>query len=177
MATIFYESGEFFWNSGMFFWSLQSIMQAFDNYMPSINNLFQTHIDKLSTDKERAAVANVYAQCRNISIDYAIMEKAENVYVLCADFGWSDIGTWGSLYANLYKDENKNVVVGNNVFLYDTKGCKINIAPQKLAVIQGLKDMIVVHTHDVLLICKMEEEQRIRDFLNNVKIEKGEGYI
>ena len=177
MAKVFYESGEFFWNSGMFFWSLQSIMQAFDAHMPSINNLFQKCIDQLATDEELDAVANIYAQCRNISIDYAVMEKAENVYVLCADFGWSDIGTWGSLYANQRKDRNRNAVVGNNVFLYDTKGCEINIHPQKLAVIQGLEDVIVVQTDDVLLICKKDEEQRIKDFVNNVKLEKGDGYI
>ena len=177
MAKVFYESGEFFWNSGMFFWSLSSIMQAFDTHMPNINSLFQQHVDELNTDSEPQAIAEIYAQCRNISIDYAVMEKAENVYVLCADFGWSDIGTWGSLYANQRKDENRNAVVGNNVFLYDTKGCEINIRPQKLAVIQGLEDMIVVQTDDVLLICKKDEEQRIKDFVNNVKMERGEGFV
>ena len=177
MAKIFYESGEFFWNSGMFFWSLQSIIQAFDMYMPNINNLFQTCFEHLGTDKEPAAIAEIYAQCKNISIDYAIMETADNVYVLCADFGWSDIGTWGSLYANQRKDKKQNAVVGNNVYLYDTKNCEINIHPQKLAVIQGLDNVIVVQTDDVLLICKKEEEQRIKDFVNNVKLEKGENYI
>jgi mannose-1-phosphate guanylyltransferase len=177
MAKIFYESGEFFWNSGMFFWSLSSIMQAFDTYMPSINSLFQKQIDQLGADKEPEAVANIYAQCRNISIDYAVMEKADNVYVLCADFGWSDIGTWGSLYASQRKDRKQNAVVGNNVFLYDTEGCEINIHPQKLAVIQGLEDIIVVQTDDVLLICKKNEEQRIKDFVNNIKLEKGDDYI
>jgi len=177
LAKIFVESGEFFWNSGMFFWSLSSIMQAFDTHLPNINYLFQRHIDHLNTEKEPEVIADIYAQCKNISIDYAIMEKADNVYVLCADFGWSDIGTWGSLYANQKKDKNQNAVVGNNVFLYDTKGCEINIPPQKLAVIQGLKDMIVVQTDDVLLICEKNEEQRIRDFVNNVKLEKGDEYI
>jgi len=177
LAKIFYESGEFFWNSGMFFWSLSSIMQAFDTHMPNINNLFQQYFDQLNTVSEPEAIANIYAQCKNISIDYAIMEKADNVYVLCADFGWSDIGTWGSLYANQQKDKKQNAVVGNNVFLYVVKGCEINIHPQKLAVIQGLKDMIVVQTDDVLLICKKEDEQQIKDFVNNVKLEKGDEYI
>jgi mannose-1-phosphate guanylyltransferase len=174
MAKIFYESGEFFWNSGMFFWSLKSIIQAFDTHMPGINQLFQSQIDKFGTDSEPATIASVYAQCKNISIDYAIMEKADNVYVFCADFGWSDIGTWGSLYANQRKDESGNAVVGKNVFLYDTQNCKINIHPQKLAVIQGVEDLIVVQTDDVLLICKRSEEQRVKDFMNNVKMEKGE---
>ena len=177
MAKIFYESGEFFWNSGMFFWSLQSIMQAFDIYVPSVSSLFQAEIEQLDTDAEQSSVANIYAKCKNISIDYAIMEKAENVYVLCADFGWSDIGTWGSLHANQRKDENHNAVTGNNVFLHDTKRCEINIPSQKLAVIQGLEDFIVVYTDDVLLICKKDEEQRIKDFVNDVKMEKGDGYV
>lgn len=177
MARIFFESGEFFWNSGMFFWSLSAIMQAFDAYMPGINNLFQSKIDQLDTPQETEVVKDIYAQCKNISIDYAVMEKADNVFVLCADFGWSDIGTWGSLYANQQKDKNKNAVVGNNVFLYDTQRCEINIHPHKLAVIQGLEDMIVVQTDDVLLICKKNDEQRIRDFVNNVKMEKGNDYI
>ena len=177
VAKIFHESSEFFWNSGMFFWSLQSIMQAFDVHMPSINNLFQLQIDQLGTDNEPSTVAEIYAQCKNISIDYAVMEKADNVYVLCADFGWSDIGTWGSLYANQKKDKHRNAVVGNNVFLYDTRDCEINIPAQKLAVIQGLDDVIVVQTDDVLLICKKDEEQRIKDFVNKVKLEKGENYI
>jgi mannose-1-phosphate guanylyltransferase len=177
MAKIFYESGEFFWNSGMFFWSLRSVMQAFDTHMPSINELFHANIDHLDTGNELTAVAGIYANCKNISIDYAIMENADNVYVLCADFGWSDIGTWGSLYANQQKDKNRNAVVGRNVFLYDTENCEINIHPQKLAVIQGVEDLIVVQTDDVLLICRKNEEQRIKDYVNNVKIEKGEQYI
>jgi mannose-1-phosphate guanylyltransferase len=177
MAKIFYESGEFFWNSGMFFWSLPSIMQAFETYLPELNLQFQRQIAHLGTNRESEAVANIYAQCRNISIDYAVMEKADNVYVLCADFGWSDIGTWGSLYANQRKDGARNAVVGNNVFLYDTKDCEINIHPHKLAVIQGLEDVIVVQTDDVLLICKKDEEQRIKDFVNNVKLEKGDDYV
>jgi len=177
LAKVFYESGEFFWNSGMFFWSLSSIMQAFDIHMPSLNRKFQNLIEQLGTDSEPEAVSSIYAQCKNISVDYAVMEKADNVYVLCADFGWSDIGTWGSLYANQRKDKKQNAVVGNNVFLDDTKGCEINIHPQKMAVIQGLEDMIVVQTDDVLLICKKSEEQRIKDFVNNVKLEKGDTYI
>ncbi|MDR1865512.1 MAG: mannose-1-phosphate guanylyltransferase [Bacteroidales bacterium] len=177
MAKTFFESGEFFWNSGMFFWSLSSVMQAFDLHMPGINTLFRQATDQLGTPEEADAVCNIYAQSKSISIDYAIMEKADNVYVLCADFGWSDIGTWGSLYVNQRKDNEENAVVGNNVFLYNTRGCEINIHPHKLAVIQGLEDMIVVQTDDVLLICKKENEQQIKDFVNNVKLTKGDRYI
>ncbi|MDR3094826.1 MAG: mannose-1-phosphate guanylyltransferase [Bacteroidales bacterium] len=177
LAKVFFESGDFFWNSGMFFWSLPAIMQAFDVYMPALNVLFHEKVDSLGTEKELDIVSDIYAQCKSISIDYAIMEKAENVYVLCADFGWSDIGTWGSLYANQRKDNAENAVVGNNVFLYDTKACEINVHPNTLAVIQGLEDMIVVQTEDALLICKRENEQQIKDFVNHVKMKKGEKYI
>ncbi|MDR1671922.1 MAG: mannose-1-phosphate guanylyltransferase [Bacteroidales bacterium] len=177
VAKVFFESGEFFWNSGMFFWSLPAIMQAFDLHMPAINTMFRKHIDKLGTGEEAATVCDIYAQSKSISIDYAIMEKADNVYVLCADFGWSDIGTWGSLYVNQKKDKRRNAVVGNHVFLYDTKSCEINIHPHKLAVIQGLEDMIVVQTDDVLLICKKDSEQQIKDFVNHVKLNGGEQYI
>jgi mannose-1-phosphate guanylyltransferase len=177
MAKLFFESGEFFWNSGIFFWSLSSIMQAFDIYMPSLNALFQKKADLLGNSDETEVVREIYAHSKSISVDYAIMEKAENVYVLCADFGWSDIGTWGSLYANQRKDSEQNAVVGNRVFLYDTKRCTINIHPHKLAIIQGMEDMIVVQADDVLLICKKENEQMIKDYINHVKLQKGEDFI
>jgi mannose-1-phosphate guanylyltransferase len=105
------------------------------------------------------------------------MEKADNVYVICADFGWSDLGTWGSLYTHLKKDEAHNAVTGKNVFLYNSSNCIVNVSNDKLAVIQGLDDFIVVQSDGVLLICKKGEEQRIKDFVNDVKIKRGEGGI
>lgn len=176
-AKSFLRSGEFLWNSGMFFWSLQSILTAFEFYMPDTCALFQEYAAQLGTPEESGAIRDIYERSRNISIDYAIMEKADNVYVLPSDFGWSDIGTWGSLYANLPKDNNQNAMVGKQAFLYDTKGCLIDIPNDRLAVIQGMEDMIVVLSDDVLLICRKEEEQRIKDFVNEIKLRSGSRYI
>ena len=177
MAKIFFESGEFFWNAGIFVWSLQTILKSFDKYLPEINNAFAEGIDLYNTDKESEYIKEIYAECRNISIDYGIMEKADNVYVLKADIGWSDLGTWGSLYDQTTRDKNENAVLGKNVFLYDVKNTLIDSPPNKLVVIQGIEDCIVVESDDVLLICKMDQEQRIKTFVNDVKLEKGEKYI
>lgn len=177
MAKVFYESGEFFWNSGIFIWSLESIMHSFEIYMPDLNNQFNESIDLLNTPAEKEFISNLYPKSKSISIDYAIMEKAENVYVLTADFGWSDLGTWGSLYTHLDKDENQNTVTGKNVFLYNSKNCIVNIPNDKLAVLHGLDDYIVVESNNVLLVCKKEDEQKIKDFVNDVRMKKGEDYI
>lgn len=177
LAVKFLESGDFFWNSGMFFWSLNSINEAFDSHLPDVNNLFSEGTDKFNTSEERAFIQATYSACKNISIDYGIMEKANNVHVLCADIGWSDLGTWGSLYEISDKDEKNNSSKGGRSFLYDTKDCLINIPKNKLAVIQGLEDVIIVDSDDVLLICKKHEEQRIKQFVNDVKLEEGEQFI
>lgn len=177
MAKVFFESGEFFWNSGIFIWSLESIMHSFELYMPDLNNQFNESLDLLNDPKEKEFVANLYPKCKSISIDYAIMEKAENVYVLTADFGWSDLGTWGSLYTHLDKDENENAISGNSVFLYNSKNCIVNLPDDKLAVLHGLEDCIVVESDGILLVCKKEEEQKIKDFVNEVRIKKGEEFI
>jgi mannose-1-phosphate guanylyltransferase len=177
MAKVFYESGEFYWNSGIFIWSLESIMHSFELYMPDLNNQFLESIDSLNTPLEKNLINNLYPRSKSISIDYAIMEKAENVYVLTADFGWSDLGTWGSLYTHLDQDENKNSVTGKNVFLYNSQNCIVNIPDNKLAVLHGLDDYIVVESDNILLICKKEEEQKIKEFVNDVRMKKGEDYI
>jgi mannose-1-phosphate guanylyltransferase len=177
MAKVFYESGEFFWNSGIFIWSLNSILHSFDLYMPDMNAQFQESIELLNTPEEKNFIGGLYPKCKSISIDYAVMEKADNVYVICADFGWSDLGTWGSLYTHLGKDESNNTLQGENIFPFNTSNCLINIPSDKLAVIQGLDDYIVVESDGILLICKKEEEQRIKDFVNEVKIKKGDHYI
>lgn len=177
MAKIFHESGEFFWNAGIFMWSLNSIMHAFDLYMTDLDAQFQESIDLINTPAEKAFIQELYPSAKSISIDYAIMEKADNVYVICADFGWSDLGTWGSLYTHLDKDEANNAVNKNNVFVYNSSNCIINVPSSHLAVVHGLDGYIVVDSEGILLICKKEDEQRIRDFVNDVKIKKGEGYI
>ena len=177
MATVFLESGDFFWNSGMFFWSLKTISAAFKKYLSDVDSLFKEGIGTYNTSDEHDFIANTYPKCKNISIDYGIMEKAENVHVLCADFGWSDLGTWGSLYDMSNKDKNANTIQGKNVFLYDSTNCIINLPNDKLAVIQGLDDYIIVDSDNILLICKKEDEQKIKNFVNDVRLEKGENYI
>ncbi len=177
MAELFIESGDFFWNSGMFFWSLKSIINSFEKYLPEIDSLFKEGIGLYNTDKENDFISKVYPRCRNISIDYGILEKAENVYVLCSDFGWSDLGTWGSLYDTLQKNKDKNSITGENVFTYDTSNSLINMPNEKLVVVQGLDDYIVVESDNILLICKKKDEQKIKQFVNDVKLEKGDNFI
>ncbi|MEN8120559.1 MAG: sugar phosphate nucleotidyltransferase [Bacteroidota bacterium] len=177
MAKIFYESGEFFWNSGIFLWSLNSIMDSFNKHLAEVNDLFRKGVGIYNTDNEQSFIDETYAESKNISIDYGIIEKAENVSVLCTDFGWSDLGTWGSLYENIQKNEKQNAVVGRNVLCYDTENSIINMPDGKLAVIQGLKDYIVVDSDGILLICKKDDEQKIKQFVNDIKVKKGEGFI
>jgi mannose-1-phosphate guanylyltransferase len=177
MAEVFLQSGDFFWNSGMFFWSLSTIMNAFQKYLPEIDQLFRDGLSSYDTDKEQEFISKVYPNCKSISIDYGIMEKAENVFVLCSDFGWSDLGTWGSLYDMLEKDCDQNSITGSNVFIYNSQNCLVNIPDNRLAVIQGLEDYIVVESDNILLICRKQDEQKIKNFVNDVRLEKGEGYI
>lgn len=176
LAVKFIESGDFFWNSGMFFWSLNSINKAFDNYLPDVQHLFNEGAKVYNTVDEKDFISSTYSKCKNISIDYGIMEKAENVHVICADIGWSDLGTWGSLYDISKKDDYNNFTKGGKTFLYDTKDCLINLPDGKLAVIQGIEDVIIVDSDDVLLICKKKEEQRIKQFVNDVQLDTGEKY-
>ena len=177
MAKIFMESGDFFWNSGMFIWSLKAIMKAYNNHLPDLMSLFGDGADLFRTSEEAGFIEQVYGACDKISIDYGIMEKADNVYVMCADFGWSDLGTWGSLYEYLDKDNLQNVINTPQFLPFDTKNCMIQVPENKLAVIQGLENYIVVDTEDVLLICKREEEQTIRQIVDEVKMRGGEKYI
>ncbi len=177
LAKVFMESGEFFWNSGIFFWSLKSILKAFKSYLPEINQAFSEGIALYETSKEEKYIEDTYAECKNISIDYGIMEKAENVYVLTAEFGWSDLGTWGSLYEQGQKDKNNNMINAGNTFLYDTKESVVSAQGEKLIVLQGLENFIVVDSDDVLLVCKKDQEQRIKNFVNDIKLEKGGSLI
>ena len=176
MAKQFLESGDFLWNAGIFIWSLKSIMAAFENHLPEIDSLFKAGIGKYSTDSEHAFINETYSVCPNISIDYGVMEKAENVHVYRADFGWSDLGTWGSLYEIREKDDNNNAIVGKNVMTYDSSNCIVNVPKNKLVVIQGLDDYIIAEEDHSLLICRKQDEQMIRNIVNDIRIEKGEHY-
>jgi mannose-1-phosphate guanylyltransferase len=177
LAQQFIESGDFFWNSGIFIWSLKSILKALEKHMPHTNGLFSEGRGIYHTPQEEEFIRKVYTQCKNISIDFGVMEKAKNVYVLLSDFGWSDLGTWGSIYTHVKQDKNQNAVIGKMVRTYDTKNCMINVPKNKLVVIQGLDDYIVVESDNVLLICKKSEEQKIKQFVNDVKLDKGEKYV
>lgn len=177
LARIFVESGEFFWNSGIFLWSLSSIMKAFELHLNTVSELFERGRKLYGTSSEVPFLNKTYSECQNISIDYGIMEKANNVYVLCSDFGWSDLGTWGSLYENSRKDDQGNVVSGENVMVYGTKDCIINMPGEKLVVVQGLDEYIVVESEGTLLICRRDDEQQIRQFVNDVRMYKGNQYV
>ncbi len=177
MAEQFLASGDFLWNSGIFIWSLSSLMLALKQQLPDINDIFAEGRELYFTEKESAFVAKAYAEVRNISIDYGLMEKASNVYVLAADFGWSDLGTWGSLYDTRDKDLNANAIIGKSVLTYDTTNCIVNMPNDKLVVIQGLDDFIVVDDSNMLLICKKQDEQQIRHIVEDVKLLKGDAYI
>lgn len=169
LAKVFLESGDFYWNSGIFIWNIKAILTAFEKYMPDMFHVFDEGRDLFGTKQENSFIGKTYAECRNISIDYGIMEKAENVYVMGTDIGWSDLGTWSSLYDHSPVDKNRNSIIRGEVFSYDNHGNIFNINPDKIAVIQGLKDYIVVDSDNVLLIVRKEEEQNIKQFLEDVK--------
>jgi len=178
LAKQFLESGDFLWNAGIFVWKLNVIEQAIDMYLPDVSELFNQYADKINTPSEKEAIYLIYEQCRSISIDYGIMEKATNVHVLSSDFGWSDLGTWGSLFEQLKRDENNNAVHSHkDVFLYDAKDCIISTPRGKVVVVQGLHDYIVSESDNTLLICKKLDEQQIRQFVSDVQIQKGDKYI
>lgn len=177
LAKVFFESGEFLWNSGMFIWKLKDIQAAYDEYLPALQNLFKQGAEKYLTEKEQEFIDTIYNECENISIDYGIMEKVKNVCVHAAEFGWSDLGTWNSSYLHSKHDSEKNGVIGNCVKLYDTKNCMISIPEENIAIIQGLDDCIVVQKENRLLICNRDKEQQIRQFVNDLMIEKGEDFI
>lgn len=177
LAQKFLESGDFLWNAGIFIWSLASIQKAFERYLPEVKNLFAQGQTTYDSPDENAFIQKVYNQCPSISIDYGVMEKAENVYVYGADLGWSDLGTWGSLFENKTKNEENNAIVGKNVMTYDSKNCIINVPDKKLVVVQGLDNYIVAAKDNALLICRKEDEQKIRNIVNDIRIEKGEQYV
>ena len=177
MAKSFMKSGDFLWNAGIFIWKVKEIIAAFEKHLPEIDTIFKEGLKKYNTPKEAAFIKSAYTICKSISIDYGVMEKADNVYVLQSDFGWSDLGTWGSLYDTRIKDNIGNTIVGKNVMVYDTKNCIVNMPNEKLVVMQGIEDCIVVESDNILLICKKSEEQQIRNFVNDVKIEKGEQFV
>lgn len=166
-AKEYIKDQSYLWNSGIFIWSLSTIINAFRVYQPSMSRLFDSLKDVYGTPEEQKVIDERYAECENISVDYAIMEKAEEIFVRPSDFGWSDLGTWGSLLTQTKTDLYGNGVIGQNVALYDSHNCIVHTTQEKKVVIQGLDGYIVAEQNDTLLICKLSEEQRIKQFSGN----------
>ena len=177
LAKTFMTSGDFLWNAGIFVWQIKNIIKAFEKYLPEINEVFEAEKIHFNTIKEKEAIDRIYPQCVNISIDYGIMEKADNVYVMPASFGWSDLGSWASAYDNLEKDYLGNAVAGNNVIVIDATNNVVHADNKKLVLLQGLDDFVVVDTKDVLMICKKEKEQEIKEYVAEIKRNKGDKYL
>lgn len=177
LAKAFIASGDFLWNAGIFTWKVKNIIAALEKYAPELYEPFAAEKDNFNTPKEKEAIERIYPQCTNISIDFAVMEKADNVYLIPATFGWSDLGTWNSAWDNMEKDYFGNAVVGRNVMVVDASNCMVHVPNNKLVLLQGLKDYIVVDTKDVLLICKKNMEQEIKDYVAEVKRNKGDKFL
>ncbi|MFN5930990.1 MAG: mannose-1-phosphate guanylyltransferase [Sphingobacteriales bacterium] len=178
LARTFLASGDFLWNAGIFVWQVKNIVAAFEAYLPEMAEIFEMEKQHfIGGTAEHSAIGRIYPQCTNISIDYGIMEKADNVYIIPSSFGWSDLGTWASAYENMEKDYLGNAVSGDNVMVIDATKCMVHTGTEKLYVLQGMDDFIMVDTDDVMLICKKEKEQEIKEFVAEVKRNKGEKFL
>ncbi len=178
LAKTFVQSGEFLWNAGIFVWSAASIISAFEQYLPEMNDIFKDGASIYNTENEYSFIQNAYYQCTNISIDYGIMEKADNVYILPTDFGWSDLGTWASVYELADKDYLGNAVIpSDKVIMYDSSNCMVNVPKGKLVILQGLDDYIVVESNNTLMICHKDKEQNVKEIVADVKSKFGNEFI
>lgn len=178
LAKSFIQSGDFLWNAGIFIWSAKSINKAFFKYLPDMHEIFHQGVSFYNTDSEEDFIGDAYQQCTNISIDFGIMEKAENVYVLPTDFGWSDLGTWASIYEMAEKDYVGNAVIpSKQVMMFNSSNCMVNVPKDKLVILQDLHDYIVVESNDTLLICPRSEEQRIKQIVADVKAKFNSKFI
>ena len=176
-AIQFIEEGNYLWNAGIFIWSVKSILKAFETHLPKMYTLFSIGINSYNTASENTFIEENYGCSENISIDFGIMEKASDVFVLPVEFGWNDLGTWGSLYNKLNKDKNQNATIGGDVLYRDAKNNIVRTQSGKRVVIQGLKDYIVVEKDDVLLICPKSEEQEIKQITSDVKTKFGDEFV
>lgn len=165
-ATEYIKDKSYFWNAGIFIWNVSTIVNAFRVFQPVLSKIFESMLPIYGTNKEQEMIDKRYPECQNISVDYAIMEEVEEIFVCPADFGWSDLGTWGSLLMQTKHDLYGNSVIGDNVQLYETHNCIIHTMQNSKVVIQGLDGYIVAEQDGKLLICKLSEEQRIKDFRN-----------
>jgi len=178
IAKTFLQSGDFLWNSGVFIWSADSIIKSLGKYVYELNEIFVEGKKYFASEKEKQFIALAYQRCPNISIDFAVMEKAENVYVLPVTFGWSDLGTWGSVYDLAEKDATGNLSIpSNNVMFYDAENCMVSSNEEKLVVLQGVKDLIVAESENVLLIMPRNQERNLKQILLDVKTKHGNKYL
>ena len=177
LAKVFLESGEFMWNSGIFVWNVQTILNAFETLLPEISSRFNSGLAYFNTPKEAEFIEEIFPACPNISIDYGIMEKASNVYVISADFGWSDLGTWGSLHELSEKDDNNNAVLKCKALFYNSKDNLISLSADKLAILSDMDGYIVTESDNVLLICKKEKEQNIRQYVIDTQMNFGDEFV
>jgi mannose-1-phosphate guanylyltransferase len=164
VAKEYLAAGNYLWNAGIFVWNVDTIVDSLRSFVPDLAEKMDVMAESFYTDAERDKVGEIFPTCEKISIDYAVMEKADYIYTIPGDFGWSDVGTWGSLWTLLSHDENGNAVVGENVHLNDCKGCIVHAPGAESVVLQGLEDSIVVERDGRLLVCRLSEEQRITDF-------------
>ena len=165
VAKEYLAAGNYLWNAGIFVWNVSTIVESLRAFAPSIAQKMDQMAPVFFTEREAAVVGEVFPTCEKISIDYAVMEKADYIYTFPSDFGWSDVGTWGSLWTLLPHDENGNAVVGSNVHLYDCKGCIVHAPQAESVVLEGMEDCIVVEREGRLLVCRLCEEQRIKEFV------------
>jgi len=178
IAKTFLQSGDFLWNAGIFVWSAKAIVNAFNQYLSEMFEIFAEARPVYNTEYEKSHIHKSYLQCTNISIDYGIMEKADNVYVLPSEFGWSDLGTWASIYDLAEKDYVGNAVIpSEKVIMYDSSNCMVNVPGEKLVILQGLHDFIVVEANNTLLICPRDQEQNVKKIVADVKQQFGVKYI
>jgi mannose-1-phosphate guanylyltransferase len=165
LAEIFVKSGNYYWNSGIFIWRSQTILNAMQKFKPELYRLFTSETEKYNTPEEQPYINRCFAECEDISIDFAVMENAKNVDVVLATFDWSDLGTWGSLYTHLEKDYNGNAVIGENVHMINSTNCIVNLPNDKLALIEGLDNHIVVESDNMLMILNKTDEQNLKKYL------------
>ncbi|MDD3739500.1 MAG: sugar phosphate nucleotidyltransferase, partial [Lentimicrobiaceae bacterium] len=177
LAVKFIDSGDFLWNAGIFISSVKTLVSSFNKHLPDVATIFHNGSQHYYTDSENGFIKEAYSMCPNISMDYGIMEKADNVYVIEADMGWSDIGTWSALFDNSEKNQENNLVNSDNIYTYDVDNCIIRIEKNKVAVIQGLENYIVIDEGDALLICKIDNEQNIKNYVEKIKKDKKFTYL
>ena len=176
LAEIFLKSGNYYWNSGIFIWKASTILHAMEKFKPALYDLFTSQKEKYNTPGEQDYVNASFAACEDISIDFAVMENAKNVDVVLANFDWSDLGTWGSLYTHLEKDYNGNAVIGENVHMINSENCIVNLPNNKLALIQGLENYIVVESDNMLMILNQTDEQNLKKYMEPMQ-EKSPGFF